>query len=176
MVFEQNSRGAGVKMKEEQSHFENIYKTNYQKVIRICMGYVNGNETLAKDLTQEVFIKVWESLASFREEASIATWIYRITVNTCLLQLRKKKYLKGEEAFEKLAEAPEELQPSKENKLQRMYKCINELPKDSRGIILLELEGLPQKEIAEVIGISHEAVRVRIHRIKNSLTKCVKND
>ena len=57
-----------------------------------------------------------------------------------------------------------------------MYKCINKLPKDSRGIILLELEGLPQKEIAEVIGISHEAVRVRIHRIKDSLTKCVQND
>lgn len=140
------------------------------------MGYVNGDEALAKDLTQEVFIKVWESLTSFREEASIATWIYRITVNTCLLQLRKKKYLKGKEVFEKFAESPEDFQPSKENQLKKMYQCINKLPKDSRGIILLELEGLPQKKIAEIMGLSHEAVRVRIHRVKNSLTKCVKND
>lgn len=163
-------------MKEEQSHFERIYENNYQKVIRVCMGYVTGDEALAKDLTQEVFIKVWESLASFRKEASISTWIYRITVNTCLLQLRKKKYLKGEETLQRLSDVQEEFHPSKERQLKKMYHCINKLPKDSRGIILLELEGLPQKEIAEIIGLSHEAVRVRIHRIKNSLTKCVQND
>lgn len=163
-------------MEEEQSHFEKIYRTNYQKVIRVCMGYVNGDEALAKDLTQEVFIKVWENLASFREEASISTWIYRITVNTCLLQLRKKRYLKGEEALEKLTDAQEESHPPKERQLKSMYQCISKLPKESRGIILLALEGLPQKDIAAVMGVSHEAIRVRIHRIKNSLTKCVQND
>ena len=55
-----------------------------------------------------------------------------------------------------------------------MYTCINKLNKDNKSIILLELEGLPQKEIAEVMGLTHEAVRVRVHRIKNELTKCVK--
>ncbi len=161
---------------KEASHFEEIYQANYQKVIRVCMGYVNGDAALAKDLTQEVFIKVWENLASFREEASISTWIYRITVNTCLLELRKKKYLKGEETFEKLVYAQEESYAAKERQLKDMYQCINKLPKDSRGIILLALEGVSQKEIAAVMGLSHEAVRVRIHRIKNSLTKCVQND
>lgn len=163
-------------MREHQTRFETIYENNYQKVIRVCMGYVNGDEVLAKDLTQEVFIKVWQNLSSFREEASVSTWIYRITVNTCLLQLRKKKYLMGENAIEKLTDVQEESHPSKENQLKKMYQCINKLPKDSRGIILLELEGLPQKDIAEIMGLSHEAVRVRIHRIKNSLTKCVQND
>ena len=163
-------------MREQQSRFESIYQSNYQKVIRVCMGYVNGDESLAKDLTQEVFIKVWKNLASFREEASISTWIYRITVNTCLLQLRKKKFLKGEEVIEKLTNVQEESHTPKENQLEKMYQCISMLSKDSRGIILLELEGLPQKDIAEIMGLSHEAVRVRIHRIKNSLTKCVQND
>jgi len=176
MVFKPNFKRVEVRMNKNQSQFEKIYQANYQKVIRVCMGYVNGDEALAKDLTQEVFIKVWESLASFRKEASISTWIYRITVNTCLLQLRKKKYLKGEEAIEKLSHTVDEDQPSKENQIRRMYQCINKLPKDSKGIILLELEGLPQKDIAEVMGLSHEAVRVRIHRIKNSLTKYVQND
>lgn len=163
-------------MREQQSRFESIYQSNYQKVIRVCLGYVNGDESLAKDLTQEVFIKVWENLSSFREEASMSTWIYRITVNTCLLQLRKKKYFKGEKAIEKLTTIQEESHTSKENQLEKMYQCISTLPKDSRGIILLELEGLPQKDIAQIMGLSHEAVRVRIHRIKNSLTKCVHND
>lgn len=163
-------------MNQEKPHFEKIYQDNYQKVIRICMGYVQGNEALAKDLTQEVFIKVWKNLASFREESNISTWIYRITVNTCLLQLRKKKYLKGEESFDKALGVEEDSNPSKENQLTLMYQCISKLSHDSRGIILLELEGLPQKEIAVVMGLSHEAIRVRIHRIKNSLTKCVQND
>ncbi len=163
-------------MSELQSRFEAIYHNNYQKIIRVCMGYVNGDEALAKDLTQEVFIKVWKNLASFREEASISTWIYRITVNTCLLQLRKKKYVKGEEAIDKLLVSEENTHSSKEYQLKKMYQCINKLPKESRGIVLLALEGLPQKDIAEIIGVSHEAIRVRIHRIKNSLTKCVQND
>ncbi len=139
------------------------------------MGYVSGDDDLAKDLTQEVFIKVWKQLDSFRNESSISTWIYRITVNTCLLQLRNKEFLKRTEAIERLTEAEEESRPSKENQLKSMYQCIEKLPKDSKGIILLELEGLPQKEIAEIMGLSHEAIRVRVHRIKNSLTKCVKN-
>lgn len=161
---------------KQESHFEKVYRTNYQQVIRVCMGYVHGNEALAKDLTQEVFIKVWENLQTFREEASISTWIYRITVNTCLLQLRKKKYQIAKEAIDTIVEVQEESYPSKESQLKNMYRCINKLPNDSRGIILLELEGLPQKDIAEVMGISHEAVRVRIHRIKSRLTKCVQND
>lgn len=162
-------------MKESQLDFERIYQENYQKVIRICMGYVKGDDDLAKDLTQEVFIKVWKQLDSFRNESSISTWIYRITVNTCLLQLRNKKFLKRADVIGGLSEAEEESRPSKENQLKQMYQCIDKLPKDNKGIILLELEGLPQKEIAEIMGLSHEAVRVRVHRIKNSLTKCVKN-
>lgn len=163
-------------MKQEKFHFEEIYQANYPRVIRMCRGYVNGDEQLAKDLAQEVFIKVWRCLASFRNESSIATWIYRITVNTCLLQLRKKKYHNNTKALETYSEAEEEEGLSKEKQLQMMYQCINTLSEENRGIILLELEGLPQKEIAAIMGFSHEAIRVRVHRIKNSLTKCVQND
>lgn len=163
-------------MQKIQYRFEQIYQNNYQKVIRLCMGYVNGDEALAKDLTQEVFIKVWENLPSFRQEASLGTWVYRITVNTCLLQLRRKNFIEGSETIDRLVDKEEESHPSKENQLRQMYECINKLSKEGKGIILLELEGLPQKEIAEIIGLSHEAVRVRVHRIKNSLTKCVQND
>ena len=141
------------------------------------MGYVSADEALAKDLTQEVFIKVWDCLNSFRNESGISTWIYRIAVNTCLLQFREKKFLKRDKSLEKIRAIEEdEVDSSKENQLQRMYHCIERLSKDNKGIILLELEGLPQKEIASIMGLSHEAVRVRLHRIKNSLTKCVQNE
>ncbi|NMH89286.1 RNA polymerase sigma factor [Flavivirga algicola] len=158
-----------------ESKFDTIYTTNYPKVIRLCLGYSNGDDMLAKDLAQEVFIKVWENLKSFRKESSISTWIYRITVNTCLVSLRNKKTVDVSDHLSYLENTDDSpTETDKELKLKQLYHCINKLNKDGKGIILLELEGLPQKEIAEIMGLSHEAVRVRVHRIKNQLTKCVK--
>ena len=153
--------------------FQEIYHSYYPKVIRLCMGYLSGNEALAKDMTQEVFIKVWQYLKDFRGEATISTWIYRITVNTCLQELRKKKTksLKIDIASNEANEDPET-----EKQFASMYRCIDQLSAENKSIILLELEGLPQKEIAAITGLNHAAIRTRIHRIKDQLSKCVKNE
>ncbi len=159
-----------------KSEFEKIYQESYTKVIRLCLGYVHGNKALAEDLAQEVFLKVWQHLPSFRKESKISTWIYRIAVNTCLLELRKQKFNKSTEEVEKThVESDEEL-PDKSFQMKQMYHCIHKLNKENQSIILLVLEGIPQQEIAEITGLSHEAIRVRVHRIKTSLTKCVKNE
>ncbi len=141
------------------------------------MSYAKGDETLAKDLVQEVFIKVWEHLESFREASSISTWIYRIAVNTCLIALRSQRKMQKTTQVDSLhIPSKDEDINEKEDQLWQLHQCINKLPEGSKTIILLELEGLPQKEIAAITGISHEAIRVRIHRIKNNLTKCMKHD
>ena len=143
--------------------FQEIYNENYSRVIGLCMGYVAGDEDLAKDLVQEVFIKVWNNLGQFRHQSKASTWIYRITVNTCLEQLKRRKPLT-------LKVDPEDDLPhdhtEEQNKYNKMYQCIDKLSATNKSIIILELEGLPQAEIAAVTGISHEAVRTRIHRIK----------
>ncbi|AXT18544.1 sigma-70 family RNA polymerase sigma factor [Flavobacteriaceae bacterium AU392] len=162
-------------MEDLESNFDKIYKNNYNKVNRLCLGYSNGDIMLAKDLTQEVFIKVWKNLSSFREESNVSTWIYRITVNTCLIYLRNEKEINTSNKIDNLKAIDEFPQTEdKYLKLKQLYECINSLNKDNKAIILLELEGVPQKEISEVMGLGHEAIRVRIHRIKNQLTKCVK--
>ncbi len=141
------------------------------------MSYAKGDEALAKDLVQEVFIKVWEHLESFREASSISTWIYRIAVNTCLIALRSQRKMQKTTQVDSLhIPSKDEDINEKEDQLRQLHQCINKLPEGSKTIILLELEGLPQKEIAAITGISHEAIRVRIHRIKNNLTKCMKHD
>ena len=166
-----------IAMGEKELKFEETYESNYPKVLRLCLGYVNGDYDTARDLAQEVFIKVWDNLDQFRGESSIATWIYRITVNTCLGQLRKdKKKLKNTYLEAVSDPADNDSAISKEQKLSMLYACINRLSETNRAIILLELEDLPQNEIAEIMGISHEALRTRIHRIKNQLIKCAKND
>ena len=164
-------------MTELEREFKEVYENNYAKVMRLCLGYASGDVDLANDLTQEVFIKVWSNLASFRKESNVTTWIYRIAVNTCLMNLRRKK----SKTFSGLSlsedvQWDEESSQVKEKQYQEMYRCINALSATNKAIVLMELEGLAQKEIAEVTGLKHEAVRVRIHRIKSQLSKCVNHE
>ena len=72
--------------------FEDIYRRYWNKIFRLCMGYVN-DYSLAQDMAQETFIKVWQYLPTFRNEANIDTWIFRIATNNCLRQLERKKQI-----------------------------------------------------------------------------------
>lgn len=154
--------------------FNTIYQQHFNKVYRLCKGYFNGNETIAADATQETFIKVWQNIQTFRNEANISTWIYRIAANTCLLYLRKAS-TKNEIKVESIPEKKlEEYNDATEEKLKKMYACIQQLDETNRMIILLTLEGIEYSSIADVIGISEENVRVKIHRIKKALSTCVK--
>lgn len=147
--------------------FEDIYKEYWQKVYRVCMGYVNDHDW-AKDIAQETFISVFQQISNFRNESSIGTWIYRISVNHCLRQIEKNK---------KIIKTPfqidivDEQQPNFEDKITFLYKSISELPETERIIISLELENVKQAEIAIILGLSETNVRVKIHRIKQKLTQ-----
>lgn len=164
-------------MTSRDKRYKALFNAHYPKVMRLCLGYVAGDQDVAKDLTQEIFIKIWENLESFRNESSISTWIYRISVNTCLSKLRARKKNYGTIAIAEVPEIVEEYSDiEKENQLVQMYDCIQKLSETNRAIILLVLEGLPQNEISEIIGIKHDAIRTRIHRIKSQLTKCVSHE
>lgn len=156
--------------------FDEIYYKHYNKVFRLCKGYFCGDAALASDATQEIFIKVWEKLDTFRNESNISTWIYRIAVNTCLLYLRKSS-TKKEIRTDILPQiVSENYSSEKDEQLRQMYRCIQKLEETNKIIILMTLDGLEYQEISEVIGISEETLRVRIHRIKKSLTQCVQNE
>jgi RNA polymerase sigma-70 factor (ECF subfamily) len=176
MVFRKDSFPAKLIMKKKKETFKEIYHSNYESVMRLCLGYLGGDKDEADDLTQEVFIKVWDNLNGFREESKVSTWIYRIAVNTCLARIRKSKKNIRTDSIGDIGEIEQPSAVDREKMFKSLYKCINRLSETNRAIILLELEGLPQKEIAEVIGIKHEAIRTRIHRIKNDLTKCVNHE
>jgi len=158
-------------MKNEEL-FHRVYRENYPKVISLCLGFVSGDRDKANDLAQETFIRVWENLGSFRNEASISTWIYRITVNTCLTYKTRKKDLPL--TTDLVEEESADVQKT-ELQFRAMYRCIDTLSQINKSIILLELDQVPQQEIAGIMGMSHEALRTRIHRIKSQLSKCVKN-
>jgi RNA polymerase sigma factor (sigma-70 family) len=153
--------------------FTTIYQQHCDKVFRLCRGYFNGDEELAADAVQEIFIKVWQHMDSFRNESLVSTWVYRISVNTCLLHLRKPSY-KKEVKTSSLPERPaEEYNYAQEQQLKKMYACIQQLDETGRMIILMVLEGLDYTAIAAVAGITEDTLRVKIHRIKKSLSNCV---
>lgn len=147
--------------------FEDIYKTYWDKIFRLCMGYVNNAE-LAQDLAQETFIRIWQQLPTFRNESALGTWIFRIASNNCLRQIEKdRRFVKGEFPQHLKEEEPSTLEPQ----IQLLYQCISSLPDMERVIISLDLEGINQAEIAEIVGLSEGNIRVKIHRIKSKLTE-----
>lgn len=147
--------------------FEEIYKAYWQKIFRLCMGYVNNN-ALAEDLVQETFIIVWKQLPKFRNESGIGTWIFRIASNNCLRQIEKEKRFPQSDFPENLKE---EKQENIEPQMKLLYRYISELPEMDRIIISLEMEDINQAEIAKITGLSDANIRVRVHRIKEKLSK-----
>lgn len=145
--------------------FEDIYKEYWQKIFRLCMGYINDYD-LAQDLAQETFIIIWQQLPNFKNEANIGTWIYRITTNNCLRQIEKQNRFPKTELPLNLKE---EKQINIEPQIQLLYRFISELSEIERIIISLELENVKQAEIANIVGLSEANIRVKIHRIKEKL-------
>ncbi|MFT3824970.1 MAG: sigma-70 family RNA polymerase sigma factor [Chitinophagaceae bacterium] len=158
--------------KHKDQDFTQLYETYSGKVLRLCMGYT-GSEELAQDLLQETFIAVWQGMDRFRGSSQPGTWIYRIAVNTCLSHLRSPKNKPKAELKEHMENRPEEL-PDTEQRIQLLYRCINELAATDRLIITMVLEDIPYPEIAESTGIKEGNLRVKIHRIKQQLNEIYK--
>ncbi|MDR6487917.1 RNA polymerase sigma-70 factor (ECF subfamily) [Chryseobacterium vietnamense] len=152
--------------------FEEIYELYWQKIFRLCMGYVNDSE-LARDLAQETFIIVWQQLPKFRNESSVGTWIFKIASNNCLRQIEKEKKFAKTDLPINLEEKKQE---SMEPQIQMLYQFISELAETDRIIISLELEEIKQAEIAHIVGLSESNIRVKIHRIKEKLTQKFKEN
>lgn len=152
--------------------FEEIHKEYWPRVYRQCIGYMNDPDA-AKDIAQEIFIKIWQQLPQFRNESSVSTWIFRIAANTCLRQIEKDKRMPKSELPKGMMV---EVSSDNEAQVNFLYQCISELPEIERIIISLELEDLKQKEIAKIVGLSESNVRVKIHRIKEKLNRKFQKD
>lgn len=143
--------------------------SDYNNIIyKICFSYSRENiET--DDLYQEVVCNIWRGFPKFRGQAQISTWVYRITINTCITQTRKfsrhNKHLRLNPNISNLFATTIEIS----DEIKEMYSYINRLDDRDKTIILLYLDDKSHKEIAEIIGISSGNVAIRIMRIKKKL-------
>ncbi len=162
--------------KKNQQLFEVVYRECYPMVLQMCLGFMKGDQDLANDLSQEVFINIWNALINFKGESTHKTWVYRITVNTCLQYIRKEKK-KKKLSLEKIEHTlVDESQALNTDQNQSLYRAIGKLEELDRLIIMMVLEGQDYDNISNVLGIKPTNVRVKIHRIKKRLKKILDHE
>jgi len=156
--------------------FELLHKEYHAMVLQVCMGFVKGDTDQAKDLSQDVFINTWNALDKFKGASSYKTWIYRITVNTCLKYIRDKKDKNKINLEDVHHPSIEQEGISSDNKNASLYRAIGQLAEIDRLVIMMVLDELDYEEIAQVIGISAVNLRVKIHRIRKQLKEALENE
>ncbi|OFX24684.1 MAG: hypothetical protein A2041_14960 [Bacteroidetes bacterium GWA2_31_9b] len=159
---------------KHENQFQLYYKDYQSMVFSLCKGFVKGDTYEARDLVQEVFIRVWNALPDFKGNASPKTWIYRISVNTCLLHLRNQQTNLIQPLNENLQDISQE-EENTPSDYSELYSAINQLAEMDRIIILLVLDELKYDEISAIVGIAEGALRVRIHRSKQKLNEILNN-
>lgn len=153
---------------ELKDRFEELVKQEKGTIYSICLMFAPDRDQ-ADDLAQETLVNLWLGLPKFRGDSSSHTWVYRVTLNTCITYERKKKRQPDKADLIEVSLSDEESDDS-EN-ARRLHRRIQSLERFDRAIILLWLEGLPYDEIGDIVGISANAVGVRLVRIREKLKK-----
>ena len=160
--------------------WEKLVRENESLVYHIAYRMMQ-NEEEAKDISQEIFIKVYRSLQKFDEKSAFSTWIYRIAVNTCIDALRKKKGKETvsweeqtqhqKENITEAPETPEEIYLEKEKQMQIMNMMQNLSPEHKAVLLMRDMEDMTYGEIAECLSVSLGTVKSRIARAREQFKK-----
>lgn len=157
----------------DMAAFEQLFHKYQERVYGTALRMMSNKED-ALDLTQEIFLKAYQNIHKFKSTSAFSTWLYRLSVNLCIDELRKRKRLANtvplEEAVSQAdANTPEDYAISKDRERQ-VWEALNSLKEKERAIIILrDMEGLSYKEIAEVFKCSLGRVKSRLHEARQSL-------
>ncbi len=154
-------------MMDLKKDYEALVRKHKSTIYSVCYMFSDDKDEVA-DLFQETLIHLWQGFEKFRGEAKVETWIYRVTMNTCISAERKKKS-RGERVpltmgIDLFADTDRDTQ-----QVQSLYQRIHRLGLIDRAIVMLWLENLSYDEIGQIIGISAKNVSVKLFRIKEQL-------
>ncbi|UAY51945.1 RNA polymerase sigma factor [Ferruginibacter albus] len=166
--------------KGDELAFKHIVETWQNMVYNTAIGIVQSAED-AEDIAQETFVQVYQSIHSFRNEAKLSTWIYRIVITKSLDHERKKKR-KKRFAFVKSLFGEDEIHPpdfhhpgvvaEKKEQAGELFKALKQIPEKQRiAFTLHKLEGLSYQEVAEVLNTTLYATESLMQRAKNNLKR-----
>ena len=170
--------------KGDADAFELLVNRHQTSVLNLIYRFI-GDRTQAQDLVQEVFLRVWQAAKTYKPEAKFTTWIYRITANLCLNELKSSRRRKlfqflrfGEDqentiegALVDASPSPEDLLLSREQS-RRISDALQSLPENQRmALVLRRYNNLSYQEIAKILNCSVSAVESLIVRVKRNLQK-----
>ncbi len=163
-------------MPQSKEDFLSIIDANKRIIFKICNSYCKNADD-REDLAQEIIFQLWKSWSSFNANYKLSTWMYRIALNVAISFYRKERkttdtVLMGDHVIEI---ADEQIEESLETKLNALQQFINELKPLDKALMILYLEEKPQKEIAEIMGITSTNVATKIGRIKEQLKQKFNN-
>jgi RNA polymerase sigma-70 factor (ECF subfamily) len=156
----------------EREAFDRLVQRYQRDVYRLCYRYVN-NHPDASDMAQEVFLKAYRAIGSFRGDSSFSTWLYRIAVNTCLNFRAARRPLSAElpEALpDRAASAAERLEH--EEQARRVREAVSSLPEKQRATVILKIyHDLTHEEVAEIVGATVGTVKANLFHALGNLRK-----
>lgn len=153
---------------QNEQDFSRIVREHKSTIYTVCYMFSKDEDEM-NDLFQEVLINLWKGLQNFRGESDVRTWIYRISLNTCISCDRKKRKRKTIPLSMNINPFTDSDDDSRQ--VQQLNHRISQLGPFDRAIILLWLENMSYEEIGEIVGISTKNVSVRLFRIKEKLKK-----
>lgn len=129
-----------------------------------------------EDLRQEIVFQLWRSFDRFEGKSKFSTWMYRVAINTAITYLKKEKRRVDKEVLnDQITLALTDETDQKESQLVHFYKAVQQLNKIEKALILLFIEGLSHKEIAENLGLTEVNARVKLNRTKKRIQKIIKD-
>ena len=159
---------------DQKSLFMNWLGEHGSSVMKVARAYTLTSEE-CQDLAQEILLQAWRSLPKFEGKASASTWFYRVALHTAMNWHRKDKSRRSrQEPFVEVqaltTEATDSLQQAQHrDTVEQLYKAIHQLPKTDAALVLLYLDELSYREMADVLGISESNVGVKLNRAKKAL-------
>lgn len=155
-------------MNIEERNFSHLIKRHKTTIYSVCLMFASCQDE-ANDLMQEVLIKLWSGRSSFKEHGDERGWVWRVAMNTCITQdkrrKRRKKIQVPIDSNLLTADTPDSRQ------MQQLHERIRSLAPFDRAIVLLWLEDLSYEEIGKIVGTSAKNISVRLVRIKEQLKK-----
>jgi RNA polymerase sigma-70 factor (ECF subfamily) len=158
----------------DRAAFEQIYRDNVGRVYAICLRIL-ANSTHAQELTQDVFVRVWEMIGTFRGESAFSSWLYRLTVNLVLVDLRAKKRRAARVmTTDDLSSYDKDNNMASPGSTIDLEHAIASLPEQARAVFVLhDIEGYLHHEIAALLNIAEGTSKAQLHRSRKLLREAL---
>lgn len=155
-------------MSQKEKDFSKLVKENQGLIIKVARMYTNTPDD-QQDLFQEIVLQLWRSYDTFKGNSKISTWMYRVALNTAITLFRKATRTVKTDELADFHQPIDDENDDNQQQISLLYKVIKMLGDIDRAIVMMYLDDVPYKDIAENIGITEVNARVKMNRLKKTL-------